>query len=135
MSRILTARGFDIDSLVVCITEVPDLSRMTIVFSGLDGVVEQARRQLVDLVPVWAALAYSTEAPLFFEELQADHRKIAEGEVKQTKVASDKFHPTKLPISQALRHKHQHLQVITRLTHQFSGKVSDILENNFIVEL
>src|SRR5271156_3722865 len=46
VSGILAARGFNIDSLVVCSTEVSDLSRMTIVLEGLDGVVEQARRQL-----------------------------------------------------------------------------------------
>lgn len=38
------------DSLVVCRTEVRDLSRMCIVLKGQDGVVEQARRQLEDLV-------------------------------------------------------------------------------------
>ncbi|KAF9233510.1 small subunit of acetolactate synthase-domain-containing protein [Melanogaster broomeanus] len=51
--------GFNIDSLVVCRTEIRDLSRMSIVLSGQDGVVEQARRQLEDLVPVWAVLDYT----------------------------------------------------------------------------
>jgi acetolactate synthase small subunit len=55
----LAARGFNIDSLVVCATEIRDLSRMCIVLRGQDGVVEQARRQLEDLVPVWAVLDYS----------------------------------------------------------------------------
>lgn len=50
VSGILAGRGFNIDSLVVCQTEVKDLSRMCIVISGQDGVVEQARRQLEDLV-------------------------------------------------------------------------------------
>lgn len=63
VSGILAARGFNIDSLVVCNTEVADLSRMTIVLSGQDGIVEQARRQLEDLVPVWAVLDY-TGSPL-----------------------------------------------------------------------
>lgn len=91
VSGILAARGFNIDSLVVCNTEVPDLSRMTIVLQGQDGVVEQARRQLEDLVPVWAVLDY-TGAPLvqrelllakisilgpeYFEELLAHHREM-----------------------------------------------------------
>lgn len=68
VSGILAARGFNIDSLVVCSTEVADLSRMTIVLQGQEGVVEQARRQLEDLVPVWAVLDY-TEAPLVQREL------------------------------------------------------------------
>ncbi|KAH9013574.1 acetolactate synthase [Lactarius pseudohatsudake] len=49
VSGILAGRGFNIDSLVVCRTEIRDLSRMCIVISGQDGVVEQARRQLEDL--------------------------------------------------------------------------------------
>jgi acetolactate synthase small subunit len=56
VSGILAARGFNIDSLVVCRTEIRDLSRMCIVLSGQDGVVEQARRQLEDLVSkFWSA--------------------------------------------------------------------------------
>ena len=50
VSGILAGRGFNIDSLVVCRTEIRDLSRMCIVISGQEGVVEQARRQLEDLV-------------------------------------------------------------------------------------
>lgn len=160
VSGILAARGFNIDSLVVCNTEVADLSRMTIVLRGLDGVVEQARRQLDDLVPVWAVLDY-TEAPLVqrelllakvsilgpeaFEELLKHHREMTSedapetiGEVEKiTSIVEDDahFHPRNLPISQALRHKHEHLDAITRLTHQFGGKVLDISSNNCIVEL
>ncbi|KAI0675087.1 acetolactate synthase [Trametes maxima] len=59
VSGILAGRGFNIDSLVVCRTEIRDLSRMCIVLRGQDGVVEQARRQLEDLVPVWAVLDYT----------------------------------------------------------------------------
>ncbi|KAM0790051.1 hypothetical protein ACM66B_005379 [Microbotryomycetes sp. NB124-2] len=59
VSGILAARGFNIDSLVVCATEIEDLSRMCIVLRGQDGVIEQARRQLEDLVPVWAVLDYT----------------------------------------------------------------------------
>jgi acetolactate synthase I/III small subunit len=89
VSGILAARGFNIDSLVVCSTEVEELSRMTIVLTGQDGVVEQARRQLEDLVPVWAVLDYTHSAlvqrelllakinilgPEYFEELLAHHQ-------------------------------------------------------------
>ena len=168
VSGILAARGFNIDSLVVCNTEVDDLSRMTIVLQGQDGVVEQARRQLEDLVPVWAVLDY-TSAPLvqrelllakisilgpeYFEELLAHHREMAQGpqeiEAEELSEADQEalaeaaardslrrdYHPTNLPISQALRHKHEHLQAITHLTHQFGGKVLDISTNNCIVEV
>jgi len=151
VSGILAARGFNIDSLVVCNTEVPDLSRMTIVLSGLDGVVEQARRQLEDLVPVWAVLDYSTTpliqrelllakistlGPEYFKELQAHHREIAaDGEYHDVALVEKDFHPSQLAASEALRHKHEHLRAVTELTHQFGGKVTDISENNCIVEL
>lgn len=52
VSGILAARGFNIESLVVANTEVPDLSRMTIVFNGRNVQIEQARRQLEDLVMI-----------------------------------------------------------------------------------
>ncbi|OKL59005.1 Acetolactate synthase small subunit, mitochondrial [Talaromyces atroroseus] len=155
VSGILAARGFNIDSLVVCNTEVADLSRMTIVLRGLEGVVEQARRQLDDLVPVWAVLDY-TEAPLVqrelllakvstlgpeaFEELLKHHREMTSdessgGNPDNSTIEDSDFHPRNIPASQALRHKHEHLDAITRLTHQFGGKVLDISTNNCIVEL
>merc|ERR1712072_1425767 len=158
VSGILAARGFNIDSLVVYNTEVEDLSRMTIVLQGQDGVVEQARRQLEDLVPVWAVLDY-TQAPLvqrelllakisilgpeYFEELLAHHQEMSEGQESMTLEERDaqlseargEYHPGRLAKSQALRHKHEHLEAITYLTHQFGGKALDISNNNCIVEL
>ncbi|MCJ1475210.1 acetolactate synthase, regulatory subunit [Lambiella insularis] len=165
VSGILAARGFNIDSLVVCNTEVEDLSRMTIVLSGHDGVVEQARRQLEDLVPVWAVLDY-TAAPLvqrelllakvsilgpeYFEELLAHHREMTAADASRFEQSQEGFeeerviqeegergdyHPNRLAASQALRHKHEHLEAITHLTHQFGGKVLDISTDNCIVEV
>lgn len=184
VSGILAARGFNIDSLVVCNTEVADLSRMTIVLQGLDGVVEQARRQLEDLVPVWAVLDYTSAAlvqrelllakvsilgPEVYEELMQHHSEMSapseEGqeftaaenaearlqELEEQRSQQDQggvmqtaremlghgteYHPSRLAASQALRHKHEHLEAITHLTHQFGGKVLDISTNNCIVEV
>lgn len=161
LSGILAARGFNIDSLVVCSTEVEDLSRMTIVLTGQDGVVEQARRQLEDLVPVWAVLDYTNAAlvqrelllakinilgPEYFEELLAHHREITavngggeqSPEVLEHQTldeTADDFHPSRLAASEALRHKHEHLKSITYFTHQFGGKVLDISTNSCIVEV
>ncbi|KAJ9149411.1 hypothetical protein NKR23_g4410 [Pleurostoma richardsiae] len=158
VSGILAARGFNIDSLVVCSTEVEDLSRMTIVLTGQDGVVEQARRQLEDLVPVWAVLDYTGSAlvqrelllakvnilgPEYFEELLAHHREITDGEGENGEDASEQtleqtaagFHPSTLAPSQALRLKHEHLKSITYFTHQFGGKVLDISTTSCIVEV
>ena len=58
VSGTLAGRGFNIDSLVVCRTEIRDLSRMCIVISGQDGVVEQARRQLEDMVRFTSLFSY-----------------------------------------------------------------------------
>lgn len=158
VSGILAARGFNIDSLVVCGTEVEDLSRMTIVLTGQDGVVEQARRQLEDLVPVWAVLDYTNAAlvqrelvlakinilgPEYFEELLAHHREITadNGERADNAAAeslqdlAEDFHPSRLVASEALRLKHEHLKSITYFTHQFGGKVLDISTNSCIVEV
>lgn len=136
---------------------------MTIVLAGQDGVVEQARRQLEDLVPVWAVLDY-TAAPLvqrelllakisilgpeFFEELLAHHREMTgdggqplmlneDGELptEDAMQTVPDFHPGNLAPSEALRMKHKHLETITYLTHQFGGKVLDISTNNCIVEV
>ncbi|WOO76829.1 Acetolactate synthase small subunit, mitochondrial [Vanrija pseudolonga] len=71
VSGILAGRGFNIDSLVVCQTEIRDLSRMSIVLKGQDAVIEQARRQLEDLVPVWAVLDYTNTSVIERELLLA----------------------------------------------------------------
>lgn len=81
--------------------------------------------------------------PEFFEELRAHHREMASEEpIEQPEDgqtaydrAADDYHPSKLPLSQALRHKMEHLDAITHLTHQFGGKVLDISTNNVIVEV
>src|ERR1043166_2804541 len=52
VAGLFSARGFNIDSLVVGRTENPDLSRMTIVVSADDNTLEQVRKQLAKLVPV-----------------------------------------------------------------------------------
>eukprot|EP00658_Telonema_sp_P-2_P023248 TRINITY_DN19302_c0_g1_i6.p1 TRINITY_DN19302_c0_g1~~TRINITY_DN19302_c0_g1_i6.p1 ORF type:complete len:243 (+),score=49.20 TRINITY_DN19302_c0_g1_i6:152-880(+) len=48
----LAARGYNIDSLVVGRTEIPDLSRVTIVVEGSKLVMNQVQTQLEDLVCV-----------------------------------------------------------------------------------
>lgn len=62
VSGMLAARGFNIDSLAVGETEVPDLSRMTFVVHGDDTVLAQVRKQLEKIVTVVKVLDISTEA-------------------------------------------------------------------------
>ncbi|MEM6749348.1 MAG: acetolactate synthase small subunit [Planctomycetota bacterium] len=59
VAGMFAARGFNIDSLVVGRTEVRDLSRMTIVVTGDNAVLEQVRKQLQKLVPVVKVVDYS----------------------------------------------------------------------------
>ncbi len=162
VSGTLAARGFNIDSLVVCSTEVKNLSRMTIVMQGQDGVVEQARRQVEDLVPVWAVLDYtkadtvkrelllarvSLLGPEHFRELVDSHQNaIAEAQAHDPEIEAkyhvndehseaEKYNPRNLPASEALRQRHAHLNAISNLAEQFHGKVLDISDRNCIVEL
>ncbi|KAG1745390.1 small subunit of acetolactate synthase-domain-containing protein [Suillus paluster] len=171
VSGILAGRGFNIDSLVVCRTEIRDLSRMSIVISGQDGVVEQARRQLEDLVPVWAVLDY-TDTRVITRELLLVKVSILGPEYLEDQLVGGPSHeprrgplpphretklekettlahnfergahpnshtetPPPLTPSEALRHKHQHLQSISVLADQFGAKIVDVSENSVIVEL
>ncbi|MFP3938583.1 MAG: acetolactate synthase small subunit [Phycisphaerae bacterium] len=52
IAGMFAARGFNIDSLVVGRTEDPELSRMTIVATGDDKVLEQIRKQLGKVIDV-----------------------------------------------------------------------------------
>lgn len=160
VSGILAARGFNIHSLIGCQTGVQDLARITIVLVGPDSVVEQARRQLEDLVPVWAVLDYTNTAlvqrelvlakvnilgPEYYEDLLDHHREVISQNYGQTRDAnrpeatleevSDNFHPKWLIASEALRHKHEHLKTITYLAEQFGGSVVDISDHSCVVQL
>ena len=52
MASLFRRRGFNIESLVVGHSEVPNLSRMTIVVDGSATMVEQVRKQLDKIVDV-----------------------------------------------------------------------------------
>ena len=52
VSGLFSARGYNIESLTVAPTEDPTLSRMTIVTSGSDEVIEQIIKQLNKLIDV-----------------------------------------------------------------------------------
>ncbi|MDY6966169.1 MAG: acetolactate synthase small subunit [Halobacteriota archaeon] len=52
ISGLFSRRGFNIDSLSVGVTNDPDISRMTIVVTGDDRVLDQVRKQLGKLINV-----------------------------------------------------------------------------------
>jgi len=52
IAGLFTRRGYNIDSLTVGITDDPDLSRMTITFTGDGSMLEQINKQLNKLINV-----------------------------------------------------------------------------------
>src|SRR5258706_5068828 len=61
ISTLFAARGFNIDSLAVGETEDPSVSRMTIVASGNENVLEQVEKQLNKLIDVIKVTSFITE--------------------------------------------------------------------------
>ena len=61
ISGMLASRGFNIDSLAVGETEDANLSRMTFVVNGDDGVLDQVRKQLDKIVTVVRVQDISSE--------------------------------------------------------------------------
>ncbi|KAJ8661058.1 acetolactate synthase, small subunit [Lichtheimia ornata] len=148
VSGILAARGFNIQSLVVANTEVPDLSRMTIVFNGRNVPIEQARRQLEDLVPVWAVLDY-TRTKVIERELLLIKVSILGPEHLHEQLPTAKFdddaefedenlnrtYDEDSTSSNSLRETFSHLRALTELTRLFDGKVVDVSSDSIVVEL
>jgi acetolactate synthase-1/3 small subunit len=64
ISTLFAARGFNIDSLAVGTTEDPSVSRMTIVASGNENVLEQVEKQLNKLIDVIKVTGYTVEPHL-----------------------------------------------------------------------
>lgn len=58
VSGLFARRGFNIESLAVSITEDPSVSRMTIVVTGDDAILEQISKQLNKLVDVIKVIDY-----------------------------------------------------------------------------
>jgi acetolactate synthase-1/3 small subunit len=52
MASLFRRRGFNIESIAVGHSEIPNLSRMTIVVNGTAGILEQVRKQLGKVVNV-----------------------------------------------------------------------------------
>ena len=59
VAGLFSARGYNIESLTVAPTEDATLSRMTIVTSGSDEVIEQINKQLNKLIEVVAVMDLS----------------------------------------------------------------------------
>ena len=107
VAGLFSARGYNIESLTVAITEDPSLSRMTIVTSGSENIIEQIIKQLNKLIDV-VKVADITEGSHIERELM------------MVKVdASDTASKDELQ----------------RLADIFKGRIIDVSENIYTVEL
>ncbi|KAI9349431.1 small subunit of acetolactate synthase-domain-containing protein [Zopfochytrium polystomum] len=153
VSGTLAGRNFNIDSLVVAKTEIPDLSRMTVVLRGRDKTIEQARRQLEDLVPVWAVLDYThskiverelllvkvSTLPLDYQQphqqqtLDTQHaEKVEEGAGEHAVEEHDRIERHALS---PLLASGIHRQSITELARLFRARIVHVTYDNMILEL
>ncbi|KAJ3241707.1 hypothetical protein HDU81_011031 [Chytriomyces hyalinus] len=132
ISGVIAARGFNIESLVVCQTEVPALGRMTVVLRGKASEIEQARRQLDDLVPVWAVLDY-TNTPIVERELVLMKISAVPPETVHDPIGlgSDAASHAINPIMAAGFHR----QTVVELARIFGAKVEDISHESLVLEL
>ena len=106
VAGLFSARGYNIESLIVAPTEDPTLSRMTIVTHGSDAVIEQINKQLNKLVDVAAVMDLS----------EGDH---LERELMLVKVSADS----------------DNREEIKRISDDFNGRVIDVSKNTCTIEL
>jgi acetolactate synthase I/III small subunit len=107
VAGLFSARGYNIESLSVAPTEDPSLSRMTIVTFGSDTVLEQITKQLNKLVDVVKLIDLS-EGPHIEREL--------------------------LLIKVSVTNDNQ-CQKVQRLTDIFRGRVIDVSDQTYTLEL
>ena len=106
VSGLFSARGFNIESLTVAATNDPTLSRMTIVSVGNDDIIEQIVKQLDKLIDV-----------VKVTDLTATEH--IERELLLVKIDVN-------PNTQA---------DIDRQIDQFSGKIVDVSEDTYLIEI
>ena len=130
VAGILAGRGFNIDSLVVAKTEVPDLSRMTIVLHGKDSLIVQAKRQLEDIVPVWAVLDY-TQARIIEREILL----VKVSTIPHNLIADDQLETDANYSANAILSSSMQRHAIVDLAGLFGAKVVDVTLDSVTMEL
>jgi acetolactate synthase-1/3 small subunit len=106
VAGLFSARGYNIESLNVAPTEDPTMSRMTIVTSGSDEVIEQINKQLNKLVDVVTVMDL-TDGDHIERELML---------VKVRAVGDDR-------------------EELKRMTDIFRGRVIDVTDKTYTIEL
>jgi acetolactate synthase-1/3 small subunit len=121
VAGMFAARGFNIDSLVVGRTENPEISRMTIVTSGDDSVLEQVRKQLAKLVPVVKVVDY--------KDVPYVERDLLLITVSTTGATTDGGKAPSLDLANARR------SAIVELASIFRAKVVDVSPGQIMIEM
>ena len=106
VSGLFSARGYNIESLTVAPTEDASLSRMTIVTSGSDDIVEQITKQLNKLVEVIKVVDLSESAHIERELML----------IKVRAAGKDR-------------------EEIKRMADIFRGRILDVTDKSYTVEL
>lgn len=106
VAGLFSARGYNIESLTVAATDDPSLSRMTIVTTGSDHIVEQITKQLNKLIDV-VRLSDLTESTHIEREMML---------IKMRAVGDAR-------------------EEVKRVSDIFRGKIIDVTEATYIVEL
>ena len=106
VAGLFSARGYNIESLTVAPTEEATLSRMTIVTSGSDAVIEQITKQLNKLIDVVSVMDLS----------EGDH---IERELMLVKVRAEGGSREELK----------------RLADIFRGRILDVSDHTYTIEL
>lgn len=106
VSGLFSARGYNIESLTVAPTEDASLSRMTIVTSGSDDIIEQITKQLNKLVEVVKVVDIS-EAAHIERELML---------VKVRATGKDR-------------------EEMKRMADIFRGRIIDVTDSSYVIEL
>ena len=100
VAGLFSARNYNIESLTVAPTEDPTLSRMTIVTSGSDAVIEQINKQLNKLIDVAAVMDLS-EGEHLERELMLVKVRVAGTAREEFKRVADTFQGRIIDVSDA----------------------------------
>ena len=106
VSGLFSARGYNIESLTVAPTDDPTLSRMTLVTTGSEEIIEQIKKQLNKLVDTVKLLDLTEGRHLEREMMLIKVRAVKEGR-----------------------------EEIKRLTEIFRAKIIDVTVASYVVEL
>jgi acetolactate synthase I/III small subunit len=106
VAGLFSARGYNIESLTVATTEDATLSRMTIVTSGNDAIIEQIIKQLNKLIDV-------------VKVLDLNDGKHIERELMLIKVKASS----------------SHREEMKRMCDIFRGRIIDVTDGSFTIEL